>query len=1311
MKDTNLAGEGMIRICKMISVRQIKSAISSFYKRKLVSASRNAGLVVIEGSLSPLTTRHPPKLQIQLDVSYLVQSGLINDAYYKRGRPEINNIQDAALHYIQFGAAEGLDPSPEFSTTRYRQIYNLLDSENPLLHHIRRSLRELKASDGFDEAYYLDQNPDVLSSEFDSAWHFLTFGVKEGRRPSAAHSVVDVLDQIGWISGWDRLRPGNMVNVEQNASLIADYLDRSGAFDRAHYLEHNADIAVAGIDPLWHYVVSGWREGRNPNCFFDSAWYLRTYPTVRLQNLHPLAHYLSVGARAGYDPHPDFKTTWYLENYPDVRDGFINPLVHYLHYGDVEGRLRKPPLSPIDVVGPVWTPYNAWIEANKFSDHDVLELKLELVRRAGKLPRISFITPVYNTEPELLDELVESVLGQVYEDWELVLVDDASPSRHVKTMLAKIAKLDPRIRIHFLEKNAGISGATNAGVELASGKVVAFLDHDDLVTADCAAELAIYYADHPDADIVYSDDDKIDMQGRRYAPQFKPDWAPVLLLSYMYIGHIFSVRRSLYLHLEGFRTPFDGSQDYDFALRASEVARHVGHIPKILYHWRAAPNSTATSADTKPASMEAGRKAVAEALERREIVGVKAYHPSWAAAARVGIFDIAFPDEGPEVCLVIPTKNQLSFLKTCVESLRETTYKNYKILVVDNDSDDPETVEYLKEINLRKNTNVVTISSPLSGFSYANLNNIVIREYVNSEFVLFLNNDTKVINSHWLSQMVGYAQMEGVGAVGARLYFEDGTIQHAGIVHGYHEGLVGHAFRGLPPHDWGYQGYVKVSREYSGVTAACLLMRRSEFLDLGGFDEENFAVAYNDVDLCYRIVLSGKTCVYCAQAELFHFEGKTRGFKDNPVERVNFRRIYGNWTDRWYNPNLSLENERFEVEARRPETRRTNPIRVVAVSHNLNNEGAPTTLMDLLIGLQQEGVIATTVLSPSDGPLRQVYEAAGIDVKILDYTLYGVVDYQSLIAAIGGIVSVLKILEAEVVIANTLQTYWGVEAAHIAKIPALWCQHESEPWPIYFDYIPADARKIAYAAFGHAYRVLYVAEATRRAWQPIETRHNFKIIRHGIPPLRLAEEVTRWSRDAARQHLNIAAKDIALVVVGTVCRRKGQKDLIEAYLALPEALQKRIKIFIAGKLAERDYAAELKALIEAAPRKHASRIILTDHIDDPFLYYAAVDIFVCTSRVESAPRVIVEAMACSLPIITTPVFGIPELVRVNVNAAYYEPGDTTTLAAWITRFIEQPELRKEMARNSLMVLHGQPGFVEMVASYKKVIREAVNLAF
>jgi len=951
------------------------------------------------------------------------------------------------------------------------------------------------------------------------------------------------------------------------------------------------------------------------------------------------------------------------------------------------------------------TPFEAWIEVNTLTDVAELQIRRRLLA-AADLPKISVITPTYNTNPSLLTAMIVSVRSQIYDNWELCVVDDGSTDSAVRDCLEHWSEIDSRIKWTQHEVNRGISEATNSAVRLASGEIIAFVDHDDLITKDCLAEVAIYYASRPDTDMLYSDDDKIDMLGVRSQPQFKPDWSPTLLLSYMYMSHLLTVRRKLFENLGGFRSAFDGSQDYDFALRASEHCRHIGHIPRILYHWRATPSSTATSGDAKPESFEAGRKAVEEALARRSLSG-RVEHPAWAQAAKVGMFSVRFPDDGPSVTIIIPTYNHAALLKGCMDSLSSTTYKNFNILIADNDSDEIDAINYIKYIESTNIATVLKISNGPNGFSFSDIVNKASR-HVKTDYILLLNNDTQVISPHWLSQMVGFAEMEGVGAVGAKLYFEDKTLQHAGIVHGYHEGLAGHAFRAAPPHDWGYMGFVRSSREYSAVTAACLLTKRDLFEEMNGFNTDEFAVAYNDVDYCYRLVDRGLRCIYCADAELFHFESKSRGPVDDPREVLALRRHYGNRGDPWYNPNLSLRNEQFQIETRRLELNAASPVRTAFVSHNLNFEGAPNTLFDLVLGLRDSGVIDPIILAPCDGPLRQAYEAHSVPVILFDAPPVGaaIETFEEIRRRLSARLAALGV---DVVVANTLPMFFAIGAARDCGLSSIWCQHESEPWESYFDAERPEVRLHAYASFGQAYRVTYVAEATMKAWAPVQTRANAQVIRHGIPAARMNAERSRWSRTDARAQLGVSSQDTVVILMGTVCRRKGQMDLLTAIGEAPAGALKGMKFFIVGALAEPDYVNEIQKAHDSLPPEIQANVSIVGAAPDMALYYAAADLSVCTSRIESAPRIIVEAMAFGLPLITTPVFGIPEMVDEGRNALFYEPGDTSTLSGLILNLAQNSDQRSRFAAISRASLESRPGYAEMIKQYAQIISEAAQL--
>ena len=943
-------------------------------------------------------------------------------------------------------------------------------------------------------------------------------------------------------------------------------------------------------------------------------------------------------------------------------------------------------------------PYDAWLEVNEWNARRESLLR-ERLSAAPALPLLSVVMPVYNPVPEFLDKAIASVADQVYQNWELCIADDASTDPAIREILRRWMSREPRIRVTFREENGHISRATNSAAEMASGDYMALMDHDDEITPDALGEVALYLAENPATDVLYSDDDKINAQGQRFAPQFKPDWSPELLLSYMYFSHLFVLRRKLFLETGGLREGYEGSQDYDLALRVTENAGYVGHIPRVLYHWRVAPGSTASSGGAKPDSFRAGSQAVQDALDRRG-VHARTYQPDWAVRTSCGIFAHEFPDDGPRVAIIIPTKNKLSVLKSCIKSLEKTSYRNYEVVIVDNESDEPDTLEFLH----RTRHKVLRIPNSDGRFSFAAVNNRAAEQIV-ADYLLFLNNDTEVVTPEWLTQMAGYLGMTGVGAVGARLRFPNGRIQHAGIVHGYYNGRAGPAFKLSPASTHGYLSYKIVARNYSAATAACLLTRRDLFLSLGGFDERTFAVAYNDVDYCYRLRAAGYRVVYCPAAELIHHEGYSRGFGDNPAETAAFRKKYAGMRDPFYNPNLSLANERFAVDARTLAPETTRRIRALMCAFNLNMEGAPHSQLELTVRLKETGVIDPIVYCPEDGPLRASYEAHGIRVKVSAHPLAGVHNLPAYERAIQAFAEKIGNWDVELVYGNTRQTFYAIDAARRLGLPSIWNPRESESWQTYFDYLGEEIAARALQCFQYPYRIIFVADATRNSCEPLNAHHNFITIHNGLDRERFAAALEKWPRQTARAELNIAPDEMAILLLGTVCERKGQIDLVEAVAQVEERRANKLRCFIVGDR-DSDYSERLKAAIRTLPASRQNRMEVVCETSDSALYYSAADVFVCASRMESFPRVILEAMAAGLPIITTPVYGIAEQVQENINALFYQPGDAAALTGHIDRLLGEPRLRQRLADNSRFVLETLNDFETMVSAYGSAFREA-----
>lgn len=562
--------------------------------------------------------------------------------------------------------------------------------------------------------------------------------------------------------------------------------------------------------------------------------------------------------------------------------------------------------------------YLEWVlNYDTITDQDRARMKLELESFKYK-PLISILLPVYNVPERFLHQAIESVRAQIYPNWELCIADDNSPNPEIKEIIALYAKCDARIKFVARTENGHISRTTNSAAELASGEFYGFLDHDDELREHALFMVARELNRYPDADLIYSDEDKISDLGVRFNPYFKSTWNPELILTHNFICHFKVVRAELFKRLAGLRPECDGAQDWDLVLRISENSTpdRIRHIPLVLYHWRVIEGSTAGSASAKPYVTEAQRLAISEHLARRGHSRAQLKYLPHIYMWRV---KYPVPSQQPLVSIVIPTHNQVGLLSRCVTGLLgRTDYKNLEVVIVDNRSNDPETLTYLREVVSRDSRIKVLRDDEV--FNFARINNDAVKQ-TRGEIVCFLNNDIEVIHPDWLDEMVSQLTRDEVGAVGARLLFPDGTVQHAGVITGI-GGVAGNAFRGHPASGYGYFCRAILQQNLSAVTAACMLVKRDIFDRVGGFDEQHLAVAFNDIDLCLKIHAEGKLIVYTPYAELLHHESVSRGYEDTPEKIARFDREYKTMQQRWgdrltqdpyYNPNLLLKGVGFEL--------------------------------------------------------------------------------------------------------------------------------------------------------------------------------------------------------------------------------------------------------------------------------------------------------------------------------------------------------------------------------------------------------------
>ncbi len=604
-----------------------------------------------------------------------------------------------------------------------------------------------------------------------------------------------------------------------------------------------------------------------------------------------------------------------------------------LEVGDVEGRWQVFFRNELQV-GAAFdiaelTSYERWVTTYDTLSNDRISALRESSRHLPRRPLISIIVPVYNTPEKWLNKTIASVGQQTYSNWELCLADDASTAPHIRPLLEHYAADDPRIKVCFREKNGHISAASNSALALATGEFIALLDHDDELTRHALHEVVTLLNAHPDTDFIYSDEDKIDEEGHRHEPYFKPDFLPDLFLAQNYTSHLTVYRAALVREAGGFRVGYEGSQDWDLALRIVSLIKdqsRIRHIPKVLYHWRAIPGSTALMASEKNYPVEAARRALTDHFARLnqpiELIPVPGDH--WRVK-------YPLPAQPPLVSLLIPTRNGLKFLQQCVDSiLQKTTYPNYEIVIIDNGSDDPATLEYLRLIAAERKTQNPKLKTTISvrvlpyaaPFNYSAINNFAAKSARGSVLGL-LNNDLEVINGDWLDEMVSQALRPGIGCVGAMLYYPNETIQHAGVIIGL-GGVAGHAFRDFPRNTEGVFNRARLVQNFGAVTAACLVIQKSIFDEVGGLDDKHLSVAFNDIDFCLKVRAAGYRNLWTPFAELYHHESVSRGAEDTPEKHERFRAEVETMMKRWakelkhdpaYNPNLTLEMTDFTLAA------------------------------------------------------------------------------------------------------------------------------------------------------------------------------------------------------------------------------------------------------------------------------------------------------------------------------------------------------------------------------------------------------------
>ncbi|HEY1770376.1 MAG TPA: glycosyltransferase [Chthoniobacterales bacterium] len=916
--------------------------------------------------------------------------------------------------------------------------------------------------------------------------------------------------------------------------------------------------------------------------------------------------------------------------------------------------------------------YAAWI-----TEHEPDAASLDVQRRESaswpNRPVISLILPTYNPPSDFLQELISSVAAQTYPQFEICVADGGSDAA-TKERLQRWQAEDARVRVDFFPENFGIAENTNRALTLTAGEFFTCIDQDDRLAPFALYEVARAIIDQPAADIFYSDEDRLTTNDRRHAPFFKPEWNPEFLLSSMYLGHLTIYRRSLTNRIGAFRPEFDLSQDYDFALRATERARDVVHIPQVLYHWREHPSSG--SAGGKPQARASNLAALDAAMQRRGLEAEIVEYPT-ANRARLTIVD------WPRVSIIVPTDSP-ERARACIEQLPLTTaYPDYEIILVTNSS-----LADQLEATAQSQAPVrfVRYDKP---FNFSDKCNLGAKAATGSRLVFF-NDDVESGQPDWIQNLIEPLQNPEVGAVAPKLLYATGKIQHAGLVTGVRE-LVGTACHQWPGDSTDYTNFAQTMRDVSALSAACLAMRRDDFFAVGEFDATNTPIAHSDFDLCFKVRAAGMRCVYTPFATMRHRGHASLGEIVAPEKNTEHEKASLYLLKRWphfvcHDPYFP-ENMRDWLYADSP-----TPIRIWApenpappaleskrallfVSHDLSWSGAPLILLEMARWCRARGFFIV-VIAPNDGPLRDEFRKAGVPVIVDPLVQKG---HESL----GRFAR-----EFDCVIASTIFSAPAVRAAKQAGAAHLWWIHEGR---VAGHYLGENAT--LRLALREADLVVTPDTVSSRVFQPFTDRP-IRVLPYGI-----ADPARAQSRNAPR-----SPGPLNFLLLGTIEQRKGQRVLLEALTKLSADVLRAARFQIVGRAHELSIVDEVRAAAGKFPQLTCAESVSHDAALD---LIRGADVVTSCSFDETGPLILMEALALGKPILSTTVGSIAECLTNEEGVYFFPPGDAEALAAAIARMVREPELVARLCDRARESYEKHFAYARFGEAFERLVQEAI----
>jgi glycosyltransferase involved in cell wall biosynthesis len=956
-------------------------------------------------------------------------------------------------------------------------------------------------------------------------------------------------------------------------------------------------------------------------------------------------------------------------------------------------------------------PYQRWLRHNRLAPALLAAMQQSAARLTESGPKLAIVADLRGSTSEQVRELADSLRAQIYSRWELCLVVPQKHAGELDGIARRLASKDPRISRIRVKGETHYVSALNAAVHQSTATHLALVPGHARLSQDALLHAAESLSANAELKLLYSDEDRMEDDGRRHTPWMKGAWNPELAISGLFPGQLTFFAKDVLSPLGSFRPEYDRVLAYDLLLRVGDKLKpaQVHHLPFVCYHARA---SVSLEIDLADPSIEQARKALDETFQRRK----------WAAAA---FFPPAAHDrrrrfhqphwskdllaQNP-VTVVIPTRDRLHLLEECVELLGETVDWRYvKLIIVDDHSRDADARRYLETIQQRTDMScrVVRPADPSAPFNYSHLMNLAL-PLIDTPLILHLNNDVNAYEPGWLEDMVGWLTQPGVGAVGAKLLYPDKTLNHCGVIIGPHGGLADTPFvhkpeASVPELDWH-----STARDVSAVIGGCLLTRTDLYKQLDGFDEKDFGVAYNDVDYCLQILKAGYRIVQTPQAKLMHWGSATRGVTYDESEHIAFVRKYRDFRDPQVSAALTLADGTLQpAPTHYAHSNRAGRLRLLLITHNLNLEGAPLFLLEYATWLVQSAGFSIEVLAAADGPLRENYEALGAHITLMDRNrIFDVRDRREFYDRVAELRATIDWSKIDLVVCNTLMSFWGVHLARQARKPSLFYIHESTSIQRFFGKaLREPLLPMVEDAFHDATRSLFLCRATENYYKDYDLNGNFRIVPSWIQLAAIRKFKNAHSRAALRRKYGYADDEVIIANIGTVCERKGQHTFIRAVKNLQTLLRdgRKYRFLLVGGRAG-IYLDLLEADIRALD---ISNLDIIHETRDAYDFFGLADLFVCSSFEESFPRVVLEAMAFETPIVSTDVHGIPDMVKNRAEAWLVKPGDHLALAHTIKTCLDKERSGKSFTPTAYSKVLRYYDYERVLPYHADLAREAV----